>query len=1169
MRVAARLFPLPLFHVATHSADLPIMPHAAILGGEACASLAGGINGLLWHETTVGICQLQALSPMGRCQSFDAAADGYGRGEGFAIVFVTAHERKSGADRPLLAHLHGSAVNQDGRSSSLTAPNGPAQQLLLATALASGGLEPWDVGFVVVHGTGELANDMLTARGSLWCCGQLWFFSADHCSVSTGTPLGDPIEVGALAVALGGHSAAARVLSLVSVKSCYGHTEGTAGLTGLLLAAAGAAQQALPPVVNLREMNSYVSAALGGFDTAGGAAVPRQAGPATSADTRSSSAGVLAGTSSFGMSGVNAHMLLSASGPVWAEGASCTWALPWEQRRYWPVPPAHRLLQLPRLQGGDEARFAASITATATLAYLWDHSVAGRALLAGTAMLEMAAAAAATLADAALPTRGTGVATKKEKAAVDRSAWQPSLPAVAVAGAAFVGACVLPPASSGKALLLECGVSGRSGGLLIQSTSSASGGMVPHVTAQAALAPQQQHHMGPMVSRMAPGPSLASLLLCSAFVPAAGFATTVSAADVAVPMDDTGSAYYQHPAAADATLHMSALASQELGGGMTGGARIPVAAGLFVCSSRVSSSGPAVTVVAVSLPNAEESLTATICRPARPSQQPTLEAGGFSLQHLLARSVGRRPSSQQQEQQLYSVKWQVAAAAAATAGSSLQQNLLSTELASGRILRLISGAGLLHAHPAQPCMQLLHALQSGTGGRHVAMWLLSQRESIATASVDHTSEQQCRAAMASSALHAMLCVAAAEKMLDPAAAVLCSSGRAVGAVDATTAASLGAAQFGVVQEGGALFAPRLLPAVLQQVNERSSSSNNAAHLRCALITGGLGGLGLLTANWLTHPSGSCGSLRHVALLGRSGHATGSLAGSPIYASEAAVTILRCDVGMAEEAAAAVSATAAAFPLSAVLHAGGVLADAAMANQTAARFRLVAAPKLAGLERLGSAASVQPLFQTLLFSSIAGALGTAGQAPYAAANASLDRAAALLQQRGASSTSMQWGAWASVGMAAAEPALLRRLAQQGYGAVQPAAGLTALQDALRPGAAAAVMASPFDWARFLSAPSRQALPFYSGMLPAPSSASSFLQTEATATPSQAYTKAAPPTPSSMNLSAIKVLHILGQLLVELTGVQAEPEMPLLEAGLDSIGAVELRWVFECLWRCLQA
>ncbi len=102
---------------------------------------------------------MQALSPVGRCQSFDSAADGYGRGEGFAALLLTQHgaaaAEHGSTGLSIWAHIRGSAVNQDGRSSSLTAPNGPSQQALLSAALDCGELQAADVGLVAVHGTGE------------------------------------------------------------------------------------------------------------------------------------------------------------------------------------------------------------------------------------------------------------------------------------------------------------------------------------------------------------------------------------------------------------------------------------------------------------------------------------------------------------------------------------------------------------------------------------------------------------------------------------------------------------------------------------------------------------------------------------------------------------------------------------------------------------------------------------------------------------------------------------------------------------------------------------------------------------------------------------------------------------------------------------------------------
>ena len=107
-------------------------------------------------QTTLRICLLQALSPVGRCKTFDASADGYGRGEAVALAMLQQADLASSSDG-VLGFVHGSSVNQDGRSSSLTAPNGPAQTALVRAALVAANSQPTAVSFVSLHGTGALA----------------------------------------------------------------------------------------------------------------------------------------------------------------------------------------------------------------------------------------------------------------------------------------------------------------------------------------------------------------------------------------------------------------------------------------------------------------------------------------------------------------------------------------------------------------------------------------------------------------------------------------------------------------------------------------------------------------------------------------------------------------------------------------------------------------------------------------------------------------------------------------------------------------------------------------------------------------------------------------------------------------------------------------------------
>jgi len=187
--------------VATHLA------HTGLLNAEATAAAAAGVFNIMLAGTMSGISQLQAFSPDGRCKTFESSADGYGRGEGCSVVVLQCEEVSPGSSEGSpFAVVHSTAVNQAGRASGLTAPNGPAQTSLIMDALETAGGDPESVHLVAIHGTG--------------------------------TPLGDPIETGALGQALSrkGRDSGLHPVRIAAVKSCYGHAEGAAGLTGALLA---------------------------------------------------------------------------------------------------------------------------------------------------------------------------------------------------------------------------------------------------------------------------------------------------------------------------------------------------------------------------------------------------------------------------------------------------------------------------------------------------------------------------------------------------------------------------------------------------------------------------------------------------------------------------------------------------------------------------------------------------------------------------------------------------------------------------------------------------------------------------------------------------------------------------------------------------------------------
>ena len=263
----------------------------ALRAGECQVAVAGGVNVILAPEITISFCKTRMLSPTGRCKTFDARADGYVRGEGCGMVVL---KRLSDAVRErdnVLAVVRGSAVNQDGRSSSLTAPNGLAQQAVVRRALEAGGIQPSEVDYVEAHGTG--------------------------------TALGDPIEIEALGRVLGEGRDARHPFLVGSVKTNIGHLESAAGVAGLIKIILSLQNEEIPPHLHLERVNPHISL------EASKASIPSRLTPWPRGRRRR-----IAGISSFGFVGTNAHIVLEEAPEDAADGGR---ALP---------RPTHRLLAL-------------------------------------------------------------------------------------------------------------------------------------------------------------------------------------------------------------------------------------------------------------------------------------------------------------------------------------------------------------------------------------------------------------------------------------------------------------------------------------------------------------------------------------------------------------------------------------------------------------------------------------------------------------------------------------------------------------------------------------------------------------------------------------------------------------------------------------------------------
>ncbi|MBO3459428.1 type I polyketide synthase [Aetokthonos hydrillicola CCALA 1050] len=239
----------------------------SLRSGESNLALVGGVNLILSPTSTIGRCQLKALSPDGRCKTFDASANGYGQGEGCGVV-VLKRLSDAVADGDLIsAVIRGSAVNHDGPSSGVTVPNRMAQKQVIQEALTNAKLEPHQISYVEAHGTG--------------------------------TSLGDPIEIEAIAAVYGKNRSVDQPLIVGSVKTNIGHLEAAAGVSSLIKVVLALQHQEIPPHLHLKQPNPHVD-----WDK-----LPIKI-PTSLMPWSCPGQARIAGISSFGMGGTNAHIVV-------------------------------------------------------------------------------------------------------------------------------------------------------------------------------------------------------------------------------------------------------------------------------------------------------------------------------------------------------------------------------------------------------------------------------------------------------------------------------------------------------------------------------------------------------------------------------------------------------------------------------------------------------------------------------------------------------------------------------------------------------------------------------------------------------------------------------------------------------------------------------------------
>ena len=241
----------------------------SLRSGESMLALAGGANLVLRPEPSVGFCQAQMLARDGRCKAFDARGDGFVRSDGVGIIVLKRLADALADHDPIYAVIRGSAVNNDGRSGGLLmTPSRAGQEAVLREAYKNSGISPGQVQYVEAHGTG--------------------------------TSVGDPIEAMALGTVLKSDRPADQPCRIGSVKTNIGHAEGAAGIAGLIKVALALKHRAIPASLHFDQPNPAIPWSELPLT------VQREMTPWPAEATPA-----VAGVSSFGISGTNAHIVVT------------------------------------------------------------------------------------------------------------------------------------------------------------------------------------------------------------------------------------------------------------------------------------------------------------------------------------------------------------------------------------------------------------------------------------------------------------------------------------------------------------------------------------------------------------------------------------------------------------------------------------------------------------------------------------------------------------------------------------------------------------------------------------------------------------------------------------------------------------------------------------------
>lgn len=1129
----------------------------SLRAGECHLALAGGVNLLIMPDTYAALSRARMLAADGRCKTFDAAADGYGRGEGAGlIVLKTLAAARRDGDR-ILAVIRGGAINHDGPSSGFTVPNGAAQRALLQTALGACRLGSTDIDYVEAHGTG--------------------------------TTLGDPIEVNALVDVLGPGRTAANPLLLGSVKTNLGHLESAAGIAGILKVVLALWHRELPRHLHFKNPTPRIAWA----DIPVEVTAAHRAWPDPGRPRR-------AGISSFGVSGTNVHLILEES-PLDPAGRQ---ALPVPQKqfrgrhRYWAfVRPhyattrewLHHVTWQPQARRADDTRaghFDAASADAATAAWLTQAApryadAAYRDFLPALEGLAAAYAAAALTALAPSPPAvAPGFATRR-LARIQEIATQ------ATAAPATAPAC--PEAAVEVGLLQRCGenlpavLRGEIDPLTLlfaaEARPSAADLYGVNPTARfindlaatwlaAALPPRPAGRTLRVLELGAgTGGTTAAILAALGDHPVDYVFTDVSPAFLASAArrfaDRPGLSFRQldisrdplaqgfGPGQFDLVVAANVLhATRDLRVALDHVRRLLAAAGQLLL---VELTTPlAFLDLVFGLTEGWWHFTDTDLRPAHPLLAPDawirlLGEHGFTA--VTAHQAPGDAGEMFRQQALLTARaaparrWLVIGDNLGLA-PALGDDAMATTLADAPtqlrehgpwdgVVQLVPVcASATDPQPLQDALTLAHALNA-----HPTPWWIVTRGAIGDDVGDLAASSLWGFARTVAQEHPELTVRRLDFSTDANVADL---------VHELTHPS---EEDQIQLRAHTRLVPRLAPLDRAEPTEDFTVDPTGT----VLIIGGLGGLGLPLARWL----GERGA-RHLVLAGR---------GPPNDAARTAIERLQIEgldvravrLDVTDEAALAsllAEIAASPAPLRGVIHAAGVLDDGVLRQLSWSRVASVLAPKINGAWLLHRLTRNLPLDFFILFSSSTALLGTPGQANHAAANAWLDALAHHRRAAGLPGLSINWGPWAEVG-AAARPEVAAHARRHGLGLIPPAKGFHLLGELLIAAPAQAAVL-PVTWAEVPNGLIQA--PFFDEVRSVPTAvvpaASSAAASPDAVVPANTDWAALPARTRATRLQEFIRDEAAAVLGLD-SGARLDPAKGFFALGMDSLTAVELR------------